>query len=190
MKRFLKSLLILCVVFPLVASIGNADVIKLHKFVVGSAGTVGAKNSAGNALYSTVGQLAIEKRSNKVTGPQKDLYQGFWMAVDDGTDIGKPGQGDPNANLSNYPNPFTGNTTIRYFLPDAAQVKLKVYDIMGNEISVLVDGWQNSGNQEVQFTAKDITGKDLSTGTYMYELTVYGNGSKNFTLRNIMVMVK
>jgi hypothetical protein len=190
MKRFLKSLLILCVAIPLLTSLASAADMKLHKFVIGSAGTVGAKNGDGLSLYSTVGQLAAEKRSANVSGPKADLYQGFWALPDAGTSVECTDCPPTGAILSNYPNPFNGNTTIRYSLPSAANVRFRIYDIMGNEINEIEYNWQDIGNHEIQFGAKDRSGKDLSSGSYMYELIVSGNGSQPYTLRNVMVLVK
>jgi photosystem II stability/assembly factor-like uncharacterized protein len=67
----------------------------------------------------------------------------------------------------NYPNPFNPSTTIRYELPRALQVKLSVYDILGREVSVLVNERREAGVHEVKFD-----GSSLASGVYFYRLSV------------------
>jgi hypothetical protein len=65
----------------------------------------------------------------------------------------------------NYPNPFNPRTTIHYTLKSRGKVRLAVYDLMGREVAVLVNGIQNAGPQEVVFS-----GADLASGVYFYRL--------------------
>jgi hypothetical protein len=65
----------------------------------------------------------------------------------------------------NYPNPFNPTTTIRYALPQSAQVKLKVYDVLGKEVAVLVDQAQPAGYYDVQWNAMR-----MSSGVYFYHI--------------------
>jgi hypothetical protein len=66
----------------------------------------------------------------------------------------------------NYPNPFNPKTVIRYQLPVVSKATLKVYDLLGKEVSILVDKKQNPGTYEVEFD-----GSNLSSGTYYYRLS-------------------
>jgi hypothetical protein len=68
----------------------------------------------------------------------------------------------------NTPNPFNPTTNITYELFDASQVKLKVFDLIGKEIAVLVDGDQSKGTYTVQFDASKYT--NLTSGIYFYKL--------------------
>jgi|GEM_PF-6557618 len=70
--------------------------------------------------------------------------------------------------LHNYPNPFNGQTVIRYHLPAPGQVSLAVYDILGKKVATLVDGQQGAGEQKVIFSAAD---RPLATGIYYAVLT-------------------
>jgi hypothetical protein len=65
----------------------------------------------------------------------------------------------------NYPNPFNPATNISYALKSNGKVRLSVYDVMGREVAVLVDGIQSAGNHEVQFS-----GANLTSGIYFYKL--------------------
>ena len=77
-------------------------------------------------------------------------------------------------NLSqNYPNPFNPSTKINFSIPESGIVSLKIYDILGSEIAVIVNEQLSPGNYEVEFNAKN-----LSSGTYFYQLRA-GNYLKN-----------
>jgi hypothetical protein len=65
----------------------------------------------------------------------------------------------------NYPNPFNPNTVIGYQLSVASQADLRVYDMLGREVAVLVNGVQPAGFHSVTFGA---TG--LASGVYLYRL--------------------
>ncbi len=82
------------------------------------------------------------------------------------SDVG-PGVSAPNgfALGQNYPNPFNPSTTIKYELPKASVVRLSVYDLLGREVSVLVDERRDAGVHQVQFDASG-----LASGVYLYRL--------------------
>ncbi|MDP3150729.1 MAG: S41 family peptidase [Ignavibacteria bacterium] len=65
----------------------------------------------------------------------------------------------------NYPNPFNPVTTITYQIPKAGKVELKVFDILGREIAVLVNGEITAGKHEVKFD-----GSNSSNGVYFYQV--------------------
>ena len=69
----------------------------------------------------------------------------------------------------NYPNPFNPATKIKFTLPIAQLVTLKVYDVLGKEVKELVNDYKNSGVYEISFNASD-----LSSGVYFYRLSVNG----------------
>ncbi len=71
-----------------------------------------------------------------------------------------------NYSLSqNYPNPFNPTTTINYQIPGINFVTIKVYDVLGNEVVILINEEKDVGNYEVEFD-----GKDLPSGVYFYTL--------------------
>ena len=65
----------------------------------------------------------------------------------------------------NYPNPFNPTTTIKFEIPEPGFVALKVFDVLGNEVTTLVNENSNAGKQSVEF---DATG--LTSGIYYYQL--------------------
>lgn len=69
----------------------------------------------------------------------------------------------------NYPNPFNPNSAIYYSVKDAGLVSLKVFDILGSEVAVLVNSTKEPGNYEVNFNASN-----LPSGVYIYTLKVNG----------------
>lgn len=88
--------------------------------------------------------------------------------------------------FQNYPNPFNPATTIRYTIPDDCRILLKVYDVLGNEITTLVDEVKNRGIYSVNFGSAEI-----SSGIYFYQLIATSASSgKIFTETKKMVLVK
>jgi parallel beta-helix repeat protein len=69
--------------------------------------------------------------------------------------------------FQNYPNPFNPTTMISFHLPVSSNVILKVYNVLGNEITTLVDDYKSADKYKVQFDASK-----LSSGTYFYQLRV------------------
>ena len=65
----------------------------------------------------------------------------------------------------NYPNPFNPSTTINYSIPEAGNVEMKVYDILGNEVVTLVNEPKAPGNYSAEFNATS-----LASGMYIYTL--------------------
>ena len=74
----------------------------------------------------------------------------------------------------NYPNPFNPSTTIRYALPKESNVSLKVYDILGKEVASLVNETQHAGTYKVEWKGINNRGENLSSGIYLYKLSVNG----------------
>jgi len=80
----------------------------------------------------------------------------------------------------NYPNPFNPSTKIGWQSPVNGHQTLKIYDILGNEVAILVDEYKPAGNYEVNFETHN-----LASGIYMYRLT-----SDNFTETKKMILIR
>jgi len=75
----------------------------------------------------------------------------------------------------NYPNPFNPVTTIRFGLPEPMNVRVTVVNILGQEITELINGWKDIGRHEVVWQGKDHRGKPVASGMYF---TVLSDGNK------------
>ncbi len=79
----------------------------------------------------------------------------------------------------NYPNPFNPTTKIKYSIPFAGKVKIKVYDVLGKEVKTLTDEYKEAGIYEIKFD-----GSNLSSGIYLYRITA---GTFTKTLKFVLM---
>ena len=70
----------------------------------------------------------------------------------------------------NFPNPFNPSTSIQYGLDKDTQVKLTIYNMLGQEVRTLVDGFQSAGFKSVSWDGRDALGQPVSAGVYLYKL--------------------
>lgn len=80
----------------------------------------------------------------------------------------------------NYPNPFNPETTIRYELPEAGEVRVEIFNVLGQRVTVLADGPQTAGQHMLRFDAGA-----LSSGMYLYRLS-----TPETTLTRKMMLLK
>jgi hypothetical protein len=125
--------------------------------------------SAGDGVFSSQGtavadfaKLQAEDRSQKVTIPDKYVL------------------------LQNYPNPFNPNTTIRYGIPSDSRVTIKVINIVGQEVTTLINSTQSSGYHEINFNAGN-----LASGIYLYRISAISlDGKTNFVETKKLILMK
>ncbi len=79
----------------------------------------------------------------------------------------------------NYPNPFNPTTTIKYSIPNSDYVTLKIYNVLGKEITTLVNNNQSAGNYEINFDASNLT-----SGIYIYQL----NAGNNIQIKKMVLL--
>ena len=72
--------------------------------------------------------------------------------------------------LGNYPNPFNPGTRIDFFLTRSTNVKVTVYNYLGQEIASLFDGRMDSGMRHVEWNGTDSAGRDAVSGIYIYRI--------------------
>ncbi len=82
----------------------------------------------------------------------------------------------------NYPNPFNPTTMIKYQIPKSEFVSLKVYDILGRQVSVLVNKEQKAGTYSIEYGVRS---KDLASGVYFYRIQ-----AGNFIQVKKMLLIK
>lgn len=86
----------------------------------------------------------------------------------------------------NYPNPFNPSSTIPFELSNPAYIQLDIYDVTGRRIKRLVDGYFGAGQHQTQFTA-DI---NMSSGIYIYALTIRDDAGNTTRLHRSMLLIK
>ncbi len=85
----------------------------------------------------------------------------------------------------NYPNPFNPSTTIKYALKENADVVLKVYNILGQEVRTLVNAKQSAGYKTVVWDGRDNNGVPVASGVYIYRIQ-----ANDFVKNMKMVLLK
>jgi len=90
----------------------------------------------------------------------------------------------------NYPNPFNPETTIRYELPGSGFVTVKVYDITGRMVKVLVSGWQTAGTQHTIWDGTDFDRNLVAAGIYICWIEFTGEDGKKMVQSKKMSLVK
>jgi hypothetical protein len=85
----------------------------------------------------------------------------------------------------NNPNPFNPKTEIRFDLPEAARVELKVFNIMGQEVAKLVDEVKTAGTYRITWDSKTTAGTSAPSGVYVYQIK-----AGNFVDAKKMMLIK
>ncbi len=147
---------------PLPSSIADYALIGIEN-EVGTKGICYRNNGVGGPIFSS--PLAIMFGPNALTLPvidnNKQIVENYIL-------------------YQNYPNPFNPTTTIRFDIPKTSFITLKVYNILGQEITTLVNGYKNPGRYEINFDASS-----LPSGVYFYRLI-----SNDFTFTKRLIIMR
>lgn len=90
----------------------------------------------------------------------------------------------------NYPNPFNPSTSINFSIPQTSDIKITIYNLLGETVKVLVDRQINAGNHSVVWNADDNFGNKVTSGIYFYDLKANSENGKNFNQIRKMVFLK
>ncbi|MFC1525215.1 DUF362 domain-containing protein [Candidatus Latescibacterota bacterium] len=123
---------------------------------------VKVKNTLGNYAFS----VAVVDEDGD-TLPRLSYY------VDTPTYVAESqGDGVPTsfALEQNAPNPFNSDTIIRFALSESQEVRLEVYNLLGQRVATLAEGWREAGQYRVRWDGRDDGGQELASGVYAYRL--------------------
>jgi len=171
----MSALLIFCLVFLFVPA--NAQYVLKHS-VFSNGGGVSSEVANYN-LRSTAGQGLIGKTSNI----SYSTNSGFWYQSSFiYTAIENPFTELPtNFQLyQNYPNPFNPNTNIKFALPKVAEVKIDVFNLLGQHVATVLNAKKQAGFHLVNFNANS-----LASGVYFYTIS-----ANDFCMVKRMLLVK
>ncbi len=92
---------------------------------------------------------------------------------------------------TNYPNPLNPGTTIRFALPEAGKVTLRIYALTGQLVRELIQASYSSGRHQLVWDAQDEKGTRVASGIYFYRLAVQPeNGGAPFVQTKKMTVLK
>jgi hypothetical protein len=146
-----------------------------------------------NGVTDSIGMYWMAKYQFEVQATPDSSYpvKQMWFVgnFSTGAIMSTLGVNDPSSGVpasfsldQNYPNPFNPSTTIRYQISDISNLKLAVYDLLGRELAVLVDGRQEPGMYQVTWNATH-----AASGVYFYRLFAAGNGTTFVSTRKMVL---
>jgi hypothetical protein len=125
-----------------------------------------------------------------VAGTDFSLSQDFTLGVTTSV-VDRSTAPQSYALSQNYPNPFNPGTQIRFVLPVAGSVTLKVFNLLGQEVATLVSGTLAQGSHDAAWNGRDAAGRAVASGVYFYRLEARGaNGATAFEAMRKMVLLK
>ncbi|GJQ62393.1 MAG: hypothetical protein SCALA702_14460 [Melioribacteraceae bacterium] len=146
-------------------------------FVTGTAVTLTAVADSGNSFVSWSGDITVTTPTANIT---VDGIKNVVATFDVGTAVEDEIVVNEFKLSQNYPNPFNPSTLINFSLAEEGFTTLKVYDILGKEVAVLVNNNMTAGSHSVV-----VDGSNFSSGIYFYQIQ-----SGDFTATKKMMLVK
>jgi len=134
----------------------------------------------GESDYCQIGEVEIYTQSDTVLTPGNDstipLHKSEPLAV-----VEMPNSYHVE---QNYPNPFNPETTIRFQLPENTKVMVKIYNMIGQEITTLIEGILPAGHHSVIWNGRDLQGNKVPSGVYLYQFRA---GDYNATRKMVLL---
>lgn len=87
--------------------------------------------------------------------------------------------------FNNYPNPFNPSTTISFNIPEAGNVRIDIYNSVGELVKTLVNDFYNPGQYKTAWNGTDVFGSTVASGLYIYRMT-----SQNYIHSKRMLLIK
>jgi hypothetical protein len=138
---------------------------------IGAGSTIIASWPSGLSAYFTELRMGNINMLTDTSGGLGTIYSGgLVVSVSERS----PNMSNQFALTQNYPNPFNPTTTIRYQLIKRSDVKLHIYDLLGQPVKTLVQGEQVTGGYSLIWKSDDDAGRAVSSGVYFYRLNVGG----------------
>jgi hypothetical protein len=160
----------------------NNNLVRTWRWTAGASGTGSPRRLAANDFY---GATAWDQMYMDDYDYHRDS---LWTGVKDETVAEIP---TTFGLMQNYPNPFNPTTTIRYALPQAATVTLRVYNILGQEVATLVNESQGAGYHTIVWNGRNQYGAQVATGVYLYRLEARpSDGGAPFVSTKKMLLMK
>ena len=131
-----------------------------------------AKNVAGDSLWSSnTNAFFVHRGATQVTDGVNNLPEAFVLH-------------------QNYPNPFNPETTIKYELQGAGHVTIKIYDLTGRLVKVLVNQNLQPGAHSITWDGTDMQGRQVAAGIYLYQIKFTASDGKKWVQSKKMSLVK
>jgi len=141
-----------------------------YKFASAVTGLVGCGYNRSNSDFDN---FCVKSTVSAVSDTPKDLV------------IAQAAGPAPVELRQNYPDPFTGSTTIAFSLAEAARVRLEIYNVAGQRVATLLDGVVEPGQHQVPWNARSDQGAALVSGVYFYRICI--NDTANLTRKMVLM---
>jgi len=92
---------------------------------------------------------------------------------------------------SNYPNPFNPTTTIPFELNGASEVTLSVFNVLGQKVATIAQGWYTAGSHAVMWNGRDFSGRPVASGLYLYRMETHmANGKSGLKQTRKLILMR
>jgi hypothetical protein len=149
----------------------------LSEFYESFQGGIFVNNARTSYFYNNSDQKTEELNENFVSGDWQKSYRIIYFYSP--TNIEGEGRIEGFSLEQNFPNPFNPSTTISFTIENADLISLRLFDILGREVAILLNEYKTPGKHSVVFDASK-----LSSGTYFYQLS---NGKNVNTKKAILI---
>ncbi len=134
---------------------------------------------------------AMRQTASRAGNPDREYGWGIINALDAVTLVGGGTIPTTYQLLQNFPNPFNPSTKIKFELPKASFVTLKVYDMLGQEVKTLINNQQYIGRPTIIWRADDNSGTGIATGVYFARLSAKSvDGTSNYSSTIKLVFIQ